>query len=481
MPGGLLDNQRNVLAVVAVLTALRFAAGAILPLSADEAYYWLWSRHLAAGYYDHPPAIAWLIRAGTLLFGDTSIGVRIFPLMLSIAASWFVWRSATILLRDEQAGGLACLLFNLTPMTAVETMAATPDAPLIAGAAGFLFALARLHETGDGRWWLAVGAAGGLSLLAKYTGFFLGAGALAWLLFEPRARHWLLSPWPYAGAILAAVLFSPNLWWNANHGWMTFAFQFGRIGAGHFTGRFLVEFLGAQLVLATPFVLVLMTLGLATARSSGIPSLIVAIVLPSVLYFAVHSLHDRVQGNWPCFLYPALVVAAAAAMRRREWREPWSRAARWSQILALPTAGVLLVAAYTQALLAPFPLGRADPFARLLGMGFEDVARAVDRERTAAGAVALVTTDYATTAWFAFYTHLPVIQVNEDSRWLAAPPASAGVLRRPLLYIAEQNRDRHDLVATHFGTLAPLPSIVRQRDGRAAACPSPQPVGVSLS
>ena len=49
-------------------------AGALLPLSADEAYYWLWSRHLAAGYYDHPPAIAFVIRAGTLLFGDTPFG-----------------------------------------------------------------------------------------------------------------------------------------------------------------------------------------------------------------------------------------------------------------------------------------------------------------------------------------------------------------------------------------------------------------------
>src|SRR3569833_3068684 len=154
------------LALVALLLVSRAVMAAMLPLSADEAYYWLWSKHLAAGYYDHPPAIAYLIRGGTALFGDAPIGVRFFPLLSSIAASWFVWRSGAILLRDQPAGGLCCLLFNLTLMIAVETMAATPDAPLIACASAFLFALVKLDETGDGRWFLALGAASGLLLLA---------------------------------------------------------------------------------------------------------------------------------------------------------------------------------------------------------------------------------------------------------------------------------------------------------------------------
>jgi 4-amino-4-deoxy-L-arabinose transferase-like glycosyltransferase len=461
----LLEKPRNLFVFVVVLTALRFVVAAILPLSADEAYYWLWSRHLAAGYYDHPPAIAYLIRGGTLLFGDTSFGVRFLPLMLSVPASWFVWRSGAILLLDGRAGGLSCLLFNLTLMTAVETMAATPDAPLVACAAGLMFSLAKLDQTQDGRWLLAAGLAGGLALLSKYTGFFLGIGALVWLLSGPRARRWFLSPWPYAGAILAALLFLPNLWWNASHGWMTFAFQFGRIGAGHFTGRFLIEFLGAQLVLATPFIFVCMVAGVATARSTGVPALIVATVLPGVAYFAVHALHDRVQGNWPCFLYPALAVAAAGAMRRSAWPGPWAQPMRWSQILAVPVATVLLAAGYTQALLAPFPAGRADPFARLLGVGFEDVARQIARDQTATGAAAIVTTDYETTAWLAYFTRLPVIQINEDNRWLGTPRATTRMLGEPVLYIAEQRRDQRRLVATHFGTLTPLMPIMRERRG----------------
>jgi len=64
-----MKREAQFLAALATLAALRLIAGALLPLSADEAYYWLWSRHLAAGYFDHPPAnivIAGADRSGNI-------------------------------------------------------------------------------------------------------------------------------------------------------------------------------------------------------------------------------------------------------------------------------------------------------------------------------------------------------------------------------------------------------------------------------
>ncbi|HZQ39979.1 MAG TPA: glycosyltransferase family 39 protein, partial [Rhizomicrobium sp.] len=84
-------GSRAALWAVAGLIVLRLVMAALLPLSADEAYYWLWSRHLAAGYYDHPPAIALVIRFGTLLLGDSELGVRLGGVLLSILASWCIW------------------------------------------------------------------------------------------------------------------------------------------------------------------------------------------------------------------------------------------------------------------------------------------------------------------------------------------------------------------------------------------------------
>jgi len=446
-------EHRIYLISIAGLIALRFVAGAVLPLSADEAYYWLWSKHLAAGYYDHPPAIAFLIRAGVTLFGDTSFGVRAIPLLLSMAASWLVWRASASLLKQERAGALSCLLFNLTLMVAVETMAATPDAPLIFCSAAFLWALSKVDETQSGHWWLAVGVAGGLALLSKYTAFFLGVGALAWIVFVPSARRWLLSPWPYLGAALAFAIFAPNLIWNAKHHWMTFAFQFGRVGTGHFTLRFLAEFIGAQLLLATPFILVCGAMGLFRKQTA----LLTSIVVPSVAYFAIHSLHDRVQGNWPCFLYPALAAAGAAAMFA-----PVSKIEKWSARLAIPVAAALLALCYAQALFAGLPIGRKDPFARLLASGFADVARQTGDLHPAA----LLTTDYETTAWLAFYGHARVVQVNEEDRWPTSPQATRELLGGTLIYIAPQSRDRQPLISSHFDSVIPAGGIDRMAHGQ---------------
>ena len=152
---------------IAILIALRAVMAAILPLSADEAYYLLWSQHLQAGYYDHPPAIAFLIRAGTFVFGETPLGVRAAGIMLSIPTSSFVWNTASLILKDEKKAALAAVFFNLTLMTAVEMMAATPDMPSIVTVAAFLWAAAKAQATQDGRWWLATGVAAGLSLLSK--------------------------------------------------------------------------------------------------------------------------------------------------------------------------------------------------------------------------------------------------------------------------------------------------------------------------
>src|SRR5665811_835674 len=63
--------------VLAIAVAVRLAAAALMPLAPDETYYWEWSRHIAAGYLDHPPLIAFAIRLGTLVLGATPLGVRL--------------------------------------------------------------------------------------------------------------------------------------------------------------------------------------------------------------------------------------------------------------------------------------------------------------------------------------------------------------------------------------------------------------------
>ncbi len=461
--------NRRILAAIATLTLLRAVAAGVLPLSADEAYYWLWSRHLAAGYFDHPPAIAYVIRFGTVLFGATAFGVRAGGVVLSVLASVFVWRSGALLLRSEDAGARACLFFNLTLMISVETLAATPDGPSVAAAAAVLYALAHIEDDGKGAWWLAVGLAAGLGLLSKYTAFFLGAGMAVWLLLSPKARRWLFTPWPWLGFVVALTLFLPNLVWNASHGWATFAFQFGRIAGNHLTLRFLFEFLGAQLVLASPFLFVLAALSLAfRARDrDGANFLLAALVFPSALYFLIHSLHDRIQGNWPSFLFPALSIAATQAWMETAWSGWAGGLWRVARLLAVPVAAILLIAVYVQALFGVVPFGRGDPLARLLAVGFDAVGQNVVALERTTGAAAIVTTDYESTAWLSFYLsgHPPVIQANEEFRYPDGLVPAPEMLRRPLLYVVEQRLDKHAMFSGLFDAVRPVARFDRLRHG----------------
>ena len=459
-------RRERALLLVALLILARFVAGALLPLSADEAYYWLWSQHLSAGYYDHPPAIAFLIRAGTLVFGDTSFGVRVGGLLLSIAASWFVWKSAILLLKNEQAAWRATLFFNAMLMVAVETMAATPDAPSVATAAAFLFCLVKVQDSDDARWWLAAGVAAGLGLLSKYSALFIGAGALFWLLADPAQRRRLASPFPYAGAVIAVLIFAPNIWWNETHGWATFAFQFGRIAGGGFTLRYLFEFIGAEALLATPFIFLLGIAGLVRVRRSEV-FLAAALCWPLIVYFLWHTLHDRVQGNWPCFLFPAFAILAAAAleMNWNGWRKKLIGICR---VAALPAALVLLALCYVQAFFNLIPLGRNDPLARLLAVGMSDVTEAVSKAERDNGAAGLLTTDYASAGWLRFY--MPgenVVAATEDFRWTEADVAGPASMQKPLLYVVEDRRDQRQKLTALFSDVTPVGEVVRTAHGAA--------------
>jgi 4-amino-4-deoxy-L-arabinose transferase-like glycosyltransferase len=457
------------LCIIAVIL-VRGAVAALTPLSFDEAYYWLWSRHLAFGYLDHPPLIALVIRAGTAIFGDTSFGVRFVPWLLSVAASWAVWRAGTLILGNAYAGVLAALFFNLMPMIGIEALAATPDAPQIAAAAFLLLALAKVAQTARGAWWIAAGIAAGFGLLSKYTGFFLGAGIVVWLAAVPKERRWFLSFWPYLGAAIALVMFLPVVVWNAEHDWISFAMQFGRVGAGGWTLRYLGEFLAAQLGLATPFLAVLGTAGIvailrsreAMASRLALPA---AMIAPAAIYFLWHSLHDRVQGNWPSFLYPAFAVAAAAAYAGiANVGTGWI--VRNSRRLAIPIAAAMVAMIYAQAVWGIIPRVR-DPVSRLIAVGMDRVVTDIESLRARTHANAVLTTGYALTGWLSFYMpgQTPIVQWNERSRYLNEAPPPRSLFDGPLLYVTEERNDQAALLAMRFAQVMPLAHIARYRNG----------------
>lgn len=93
---------------VLVVTALRAIFDATLPMTGDEAYYWEWSRRLAAGYVDHPPAVAFAIAAFAWL-GQTPFAVRLPFVLCGLGTAIFAAGAANVLTGDRRAGWIAAL------------------------------------------------------------------------------------------------------------------------------------------------------------------------------------------------------------------------------------------------------------------------------------------------------------------------------------------------------------------------------------
>ena len=144
------SGLKVVLAILLVLLVCRVLLAAFTELAEDEAYYWLWSTHLAWGYYDHPPMIAYWIRGGTALFGQTAFGIRFFGLLSVGAGTYLLYRTSLILFRDVSAALLSVIWLNATLLLNAASILATPDTPLAFFAALTLFTLAKLIETGRG-------------------------------------------------------------------------------------------------------------------------------------------------------------------------------------------------------------------------------------------------------------------------------------------------------------------------------------------
>jgi hypothetical protein len=187
-------------------------------------------------------------------------------------------------------------------------------------------------------------------------------------------------------------------------------------------------------------------------------------MVPAIAFFVWQSLRGRVQGNWPSFLYPALAIAAVAALLNPALQK-W-RGLRWSGRLAAPVALVMTGLIYAQAVWGIVPVVR-EPISRMLAVGIGRVAGDIEVLRAQNNANAILTTSYELQGWLSFYlpTRPPVIQVNERFRWLNEPPPATEAFQGPLLYVTQIRNDQSDALANRFREVTPLAHIGRYRNG----------------
>ncbi len=221
-----------------------------LNLLPEEAYYWNYAAHLNIGYLDHPPMVAWLIYAFQLVLGRSEFAVRLPAFLGWIAIAFFMYR-LTVDIAGKHVGKLTVLLLACLPIYMSVGFIMTPDAPFYVAWAGALYFVHQAVVHNRKNAWYLVGLFLGLGLLSKYTMGLVVVSTVVYLLIDKRSRHWFVKPQPYIALLIGAVLFSPVIYWNAEHGWMSFVFQGSRRWSHglHIQTHALI---GAALILITP-------------------------------------------------------------------------------------------------------------------------------------------------------------------------------------------------------------------------------------
>ena len=436
--------------VIAAMTALRIIYASLIDLRTDEAYYWTWSKEHALSFLDHPPMIAWFIRFGTAMFGDTNLGVRFGGIVAMLVMQLLLADIARRVTRDTRAIVFALLMPEAALYYGLLMAKVAPDVALIPFAVAMIWSLVRLAESNDHRWWLAAGIFGGLSLLSKFTVVMMLPAVAAFMLVPDWRLRQLRSPHPWFAALIAIVLFSPVLIWNYQHDWASFRFQAVRATAVHeFSLRTVGDYIGLQwgLVGFVLFPVVLSGLVLTAWRGyrnrEPVAILLSSAVLVPFLYFFWKSLTLRVGDTWPMFMWPVGFAAAAIniAMLPREGWPGWMirSTIKWVNVaLATGILFVILVALYY--LVAPWNfIGRADPIGG--EAGYEQLVSRVEAELQKTGATWIATTDYRTYAMLRWFLgdRLPVVEVTERGRFQGfADPGMDRIKDHTGLYVARE-------------------------------------------
>jgi 4-amino-4-deoxy-L-arabinose transferase-like glycosyltransferase len=459
-----------VIIAVCAVTVYRLWYCTHLELVGDEAYYWLWSRHLDICYLDKGPVIAWIIAAGTALFGQTVFGVRFFAVILSSATGVGIYLLARRLFSDRVALW-ALIMAGVAPLFAVGAILMTIDTPYIFFWTFAALAFWRAKDTTHPAPWVLTGALVGLGMLSKYTGAFeLVSFAVFCLVHAPSRKHFI-RPTFWTMLLVALLFLIPVLYWNWVHDWPTSRFLFHR-GAldqqAHINPLNPLVFVGGQAGVLSPVIFVGMILiifwpGLTKPEERSEVTYLVALFVPLFLFYLLISFQQTSQANWAAAAYVGGLILLAFKWSRLATRFAW---ARWVGLIGLTVALVETAALHETAWLH-LPAGK-DPLDR--ARGSRDLAAQIDSLTKRTGARVIIANKYMTAALLSFYlggqpdTFMPVSSApyNQIVLW---PTYRAARPTSDALFVSDFDRLPTSL-NEDFPSIERLGELVTREDGR---------------
>lgn len=318
--------------VIALWAILAILQAGFTGLMDDEAYYWVYSRHLDWGYFDHPPMIALLIKAGYALFHN-ELGVRLGMIVLNVL---------TLILVDKLIPQKNNIVFYLilAGMGAMQAggILAVPDIPLIFFATLYFYIYRNFLESQSWKNTLLLGLSMALMFYSKYHGVLL-------VFFTVLSNLHLLKLYRfYAAVFITTVLFFPHLYWQYTHDFPSLQYHLVERNASSYDISYTLDYILGQVLLFGPLVGWLLLYYAFRVPVQGSFERALKFSLAGVLaFFLFSTLKGRVEANWTVMIFAPLVILAHQGIVRQGYSLNILRKTWWISLLLVLVVRVYMV------------------------------------------------------------------------------------------------------------------------------------------
>lgn len=459
-------TKRNTVLIVFMLTLWRIYLSATVQLHPDEAYYWLWSRRLDLGYYDHAPLVAYLIRL-TTLFSSQEACVRFGGILDTVIVSIISWTLSMQLFGDRKIASASVITMNVLPITMAGSVLITPDIPVFLFVSVAVYFFWQVVTTQKVWYWYLLGTAFGLALLSKYTAILVAPSLFMFILVTDE-RRWLKTIHPYASFLLGCAVFLPVIYWNSRHQWISFVFQLRHgLGGNGYIPSNVLTYLGGQMVVASPLIwLTGATASILYLSPKNKQKLFLSLTfLPTILFFTYTSLKRTAAANWPCSAYVTFGILVSHYLLGG----PKKRERLW--IIAVVLSAALSLIAGLHARFGILPLEKISPSlaqsdATQFFYGWRELAQELEKDPS----IKIVITNYhQVVEEIVYYTKE---RIHADVSWRYPGPNQYGYWEIPdkvigakgvCIYV--QGKDEHPPCENYFTGVGTTDTLPISRDG----------------
>ena len=321
-----------------IWTFINAVQAGFMELHPDEAYYWIYSRFLDWGYFDHPPMVALFIKAGDFLF-QSKFGLRFLTVISNTLSVYFLWE---ILKKYSPNVKLFIILFSSILIFHIYGFITTPDSPLFFLSILFFYVYQRYAEEDKAKWAILLSLVIAGMFYSKYHGVLL-------VFFTVLSNFKLFKrPSFYLIILFAAILFAPHIYWQIQNRYPSVYYHLIDRSAKPYQFEYTSDYLLGQLLIAGPLVGWFLYQASVTVKSNDIFMRAVKFNFYGIfLFFLFSTFKGRVEPHWTLIAFPPLFILSFIYLTQK------AGSFTWFYKLALFNVALILLARLV--LIVPFP------------------------------------------------------------------------------------------------------------------------------